>query len=280
MREDAMSTEQQVSQHYAHGALERAILDALDVSRKVSDRLDHTDLAPVDEFHIGGRQATADFTQQLKLRPDMHVLDVGSGLGGASRYVASEFGCKVSGIDLTDEYVRVADSLSRRIGLDDKVSYQQGSALSLPFPDRSFDAAYMIHVGMNIADKAGLAAEVRRVLKPGALFGIYDIMREGEGAFAYPVPWATTGETNFIEAASAYKAALEAAGFEVLKERSRREFAIEFFRQLRGRMAQAGPPALGLQIVMGATAPQKMANMIALVENGTISPTELIAKTA
>ena len=272
-----MSTEQQVSQHYTHGALEHAILEALKVAGKHSDRLSHADLAPVDEFHIGGRQATADFAQQLKPQSHMHLLDVGCGLGGASRYFASEFGCRVAGIDLTDEYVGVATSLSRRTGLDDKVSYRQGSALSLPFADGAFDGAYMFHVGMNIANKAALVREVRRVLKSGALFGIYDVMRENDGAFSYPVPWAATAETNFIEPATTYKRLLEDARFKIVQERSRREFAIEFFRQLRERMAQSASP-LGLQIVMGASAPQKVANMMELLDNGTISPTEIVAQ--
>jgi ubiquinone/menaquinone biosynthesis C-methylase UbiE len=60
----------------------------------------------------------------------------------------------------------------------------------MPFPDRSFDGAYMLHVGMNIEDKEKLASEVARVLRPGSVFGIYDVMRTGPGELAYPVPWA------------------------------------------------------------------------------------------
>jgi ubiquinone/menaquinone biosynthesis C-methylase UbiE len=273
-----MSTERDVSEHYAHGALERAIFEALRAAGKNPDRLTHADLSPVDEFHIGGRQATVDFAEQLAPRPQMYLLDIGCGLGGASRYFATEHGCRVTGIDLTDEYVRVAQALSQRVGLGGQVSYRQGSALSLPFPRRTFDGAYMLHVGMNIADKATVFAEVRRVLKPGASFGIYDVMRESDGAFSYPVPWATTAETNFIETAATYKGLLADAGFEIVKERSRRDFAVEFFRQMRARMAQSGPAPLGIQILMGATAPQKVANMTSLLDKGIISPTEIVAR--
>jgi ubiquinone/menaquinone biosynthesis C-methylase UbiE len=272
-----MSTERIVAQHYAQASLEQTIFDALRSMGKDPDRLTHADLAPADEFHIGGRQATIDFAVYFAPRAGMHLLDIGSGIGGASRYFAQEHGCRVTGIDLTDEYVRAAESLSRRVGLGDRLSYKQGSATALPFSDATFDGAYMLHVGMNIADKAKLCAEVRRVLKPGASFGIYDVMRESDGDFIYPVPWSAQPETNCIAAPADYKRALEAAGFAVAHERSRREFALCFFQEMRERMAQSGPSPLGLQIVMGPTAPQKIANMIGLLERGVIAPVELIA---
>jgi ubiquinone/menaquinone biosynthesis C-methylase UbiE len=275
-----MSTEQMVAQHYAQASLEQAIFDALRAVGKDPDRLTHADLAPADEFHIGGRQATIDFAAHFAPRAGMHLLDIGSGIGGASRYFAQEHGCRVTGVDLTEEFVRAAETLSRRVGLGDRLSYKQGSATALPFPDASFDGAYMLHVGMNIADKAKLCAEVRRVLKPGARFGIYDVMREGDGEFVYPVPWSAQPETNCIAAPADYRRALEAAGFALTHERSRREFALRFFQEMRERMAQSGPSPLGLQIVMGASAPQKIANMIGLLEHGVIAPVEIIARAA
>jgi len=174
-----MELEQSVAQHYTHGSLEGAIFGALAALGKDLDHLAPADLAPVDEFHIGGRQATTDFAAELEIEPGLHLLDIGSGLGGASRYFAHERRCRVTAIDLTEEYVRAAEALAKRVGLENQVSYQHGSALALPFAPRSFDGAYMLHVGMNIQDKARLFAEVQRVLKPGGIFGIYDVMREG-----------------------------------------------------------------------------------------------------
>ncbi len=272
-------TEQRVAQHYTHGALERSILDALAASGKDLDRLAPADLAPVDEFHIGGRQATVDLASQMEIEPGLHVLDIGCGLGGASRYFAHERGCLVTGIDLTEEYVRVAEALARRVGLEGRVSYRQGSALALPFAAGAFDRAAMLHVGMNIEDKATLFAEVRRVLKPGGVFAVYDVMRENDGALSYPVPWASSPATSFVESAAAYRRLLEAAGFDIRGERSRRAFAIEFFHQMRARVAQAGaPPPLGLHILMGAASQQKVANMIDNLERGLIAPTELVGR--
>ena len=273
-----MGTEETVAQHYTHGALERAVLDALRAAGKDPDRLEPGDLAPVDEFHIGGRQATVDLADKLGATRGMRLLDIGSGLGGASRYFAHALGCTVAGIDLTEEYVQVAQALSVRTGLAGQVSYRQGSALALPFPAGTFDGAYMLHVGMNIADKAALFAQVRRALKPRGVFGVYDVMREGEGALGYPVPWAASSETSFVESSATYARLLAAAGFEVLAQRSRREFAITFFRELRARMAQSGAPPLGLHLLMGATTPQKIANMVSALEAGLISPTEIICQ--
>jgi ubiquinone/menaquinone biosynthesis C-methylase UbiE len=270
--------EDHVAQHYAQGRLEQTITEALAASGADLARLVPADLAPVDEFHIGGRQATVDFAAQLQVSPSASLLDIGCGLGGASRYFAHERGCRVTGIDLTVEYVAVAAALAARVGLSEVVTYRQGSALALPFAVASFDGAYMLHVGMNIQDKAKLFAEVRRVLKPGAVFGIYDVMREGDGDLAFPVPWASTPETSFVAGAADYRRLLEAAGFAVHKERSRREFAMEFFRQLRARAADAdGPPPLGLHLLMGPTAPQKVANMIDNLQRGLIAPTEIVS---
>jgi ubiquinone/menaquinone biosynthesis C-methylase UbiE len=273
-----MSIEKAVTQHYGHGALERAILEGIAAAGKDPERLTAADLAPVDEFHIGGRQATADLAAQLGPLEGATLLDIGCGLGGASRYFAEAHRCRVAGIDLTAEYVAVATALARRVGLAERVEYREASALALPFPATSFDGAYMLHVGMNIADKPKLAAEARRVLRRGGFFAVYDVMREGEGTLAFPVPWATSPAASFVESVAAYRRHLEAAGFAVEATRSRRDFAIEFFHGMRARAAQGGPPPLGLHILMGATASQKVANMLAILEAGLIAPTEIVAR--
>jgi SAM-dependent methyltransferase len=275
-----MEVEKTVAEHYAHGSLEAAILEALVKTGKDPKSLAPADLAPVDEFHIGGRQATVDLAAQLPFEPGCRLLDIGSGLGGASRYFAQERGCQVTGIDLTHDYVRAAEALARRVGLDRNISYQHGSALDLPFPPGMFDGAYMLHVGMNIAAKADLFAGVRRVLKAGAVFAVYDVMRDaGAGDLKFPVPWAATADTSFVESAQTYARLLDDAGFRVVRQRNRRDVAIEFFRQMRAQFAASGgPPALGLHILMGPTAPQKTANMIENLERALIAPTEIVAQ--
>jgi len=276
-----MSLDQTITQHYTHGSLEQTILTVLKAAGKDVDHLTHADLSTVDEFHIGGRQSTMELFAQLELPPGARVLDVGSGIGGPARFGASERGWQVQGIDLTEEYVRVAESLSRRIGLADRVSFRQASAAALPFGDASFDGAYMLHVGMNIPDKKSAFAEVHRVLKPGAVFAIFDLMRETDAPFDYPVAWSSAPETNFIDFAAHYRMLLGGVGFAVEKERNRGDFAREFFRQMRERMAKAqaeGGPMPPPPVIMGPTAPQKLANMRGLVERGTIAPVEVIAR--
>jgi ubiquinone/menaquinone biosynthesis C-methylase UbiE len=279
-RSDTMEIEQAVARHYAHGSLEETILSALAAAGKDVNRLSPKDLAPVDEFHIGGRQATIAFAQQFGPQAGMRLLDIGCGLGGAARYFASEHGCQVTGIDLSAEYVSVANALALRVGLADRVSCQWGSALALPFAPGSFDGAYMFHVGMNIEDKSGLFREVRRVLTARGVFGIYDVMRLAAGDLHYPVPWTSSSEASFIADAESYRRMLVAEGFEVLNERNRRDFALDLFAQMRARGAAGAPAPLGLHIVMGANAGQKVKNMSADITTGLIAPIELICRLA
>jgi ubiquinone/menaquinone biosynthesis C-methylase UbiE len=178
-------------------------------------------LATVDEFHLGELEATQELGAQMELQPGMRVLDVRSGIGGPARYFAAEHQCKVTGIDLTEEYAQVASSLTRRTNLDHLAEFVQASALHLGFQAGTFDRAYMIHVGMNIADKAGVFREVRRVLRDGGMFAIFDILRSGDGEIAYPVPWALNAETSFVADVKSYRGALESAGFRVERERDR-----------------------------------------------------------
>ncbi|PZS16298.1 MAG: hypothetical protein DLM60_15670 [Pseudonocardiales bacterium] len=157
-------SEQAIAAHYSQGELGRKILNALTTLGADPEHLDPDQIAPLDEFHIGGRRATVELLDQLDLRPGLRVLDVGSGLGGTARYLARRHGVEVTGVDLTVEYVQVATSLTRRAGLAELVRFRQGSATTLPFPDESFDRACMLHVGMNIVDKAALFAEIPRRL--------------------------------------------------------------------------------------------------------------------
>ena len=243
-----MTTEEDVARHWSHGSLERAIHDGLIAMGRDLDNVQLEDLATVDELHMGGHDATVHLAEQMGLRPGMSLLDIGSGIGGPARFFASQYGCSAVGIDLTPEYVAVADTLTRMVGLTDHVTFRVGSATDLPFEEASFDAATLLHVGMNVPDKDGLCTEAARVLKPGGVFAVYDVMRTGEGELAFPVAWAATAAMSFLATPSGYRQALEAAGFEVMVEEDRREPALEFFRRMIARIAESGPPPLGLHI--------------------------------
>lgn len=274
-----MSTEADIEGHYTRGRLIDMITDGIAVLGKTPETVTVDDLAPVDEFHTGGRRATEDLIAQLNLTPGTHAYEIGAGLGGTARFVCGRYGCRVTGIDLTAEFVDCAKTLTGWVGMEDRLDFHAGSALETRFDDASFDAAFMLHVGMNIADKAALFAETARVLKPGAGFGVYDVMSTGAGPMTYPVPWATVAANSALAGPDDYKAALEAAGFGIVAERNRRDFALDFFSRLRARAADApAPPPLGIHIVMGADTQAKIANMIAGIEAGAIAPVEIIAE--
>ena len=120
------------------------------------DQLTVETLAPVDQLHGRGLQATIEHAGMLDFTSDMHVLDIGCGIGGAARYLASQFGCKVSGIDLIEEFVGAAKMLTERMGLDDLVTFDQGDVLELPYGDGNFDVVWCQNVTMNIEDRTGL----------------------------------------------------------------------------------------------------------------------------
>jgi SAM-dependent methyltransferase len=274
-----MTTEAAVAGHYGRGGLEESILAAVTREGKDPEKLAAGDLAAVDEFHVGGIEATQELAAHMELRKGMRLLDVGSGIGGPARYFAGEHGCKVTGIDLTEDFVRVARGLTARTKLAGLADFQQGSALEMPFEAGSFDGAYMIHVGMNVADKTGVFREVRRVLKSGALFTIFDILRVGDGAMRYPVPWALSEETSFVATAKEYREALQKVGFEIAQERGRGAFGIAFTERVMARMAQGGPPALGLHLLVGEKTPLMIKNILAMMKETVLEPVEIYART-
>jgi ubiquinone/menaquinone biosynthesis C-methylase UbiE len=242
--------EEEVARHYAGLHRVRVILEALRAAGKDPDRLTIDDLAPIDEFHIRGRQATVELGQALGLSARQHGLDVGSGVGGASRYFAHTYGVRVTGIDLTPEYCRLATRFARSTGLADRLEYRTGSALAMPFEDATFDAAYTQHAAMNIADKPALYAEIARVLKPGATFGVYDVMQGPGGEVVYPTPWANDGSTSFLGTPDTMRALLGAAGFRIESWRDTTAAGRVFFATVLGRIAESGPPPLGLHLLL------------------------------
>ncbi|WP_256751048.1 class I SAM-dependent methyltransferase [Mesorhizobium sp. Mes31] len=271
-----------IARHYDISGLEERILAALADTGVDVAHLRAGDLEAADEFHIGGVAATKELADQMDLKPAAKLLDIGSGIGGPARFVANNAGAEVTGIDLTQSYVDIATSLSKRTGMAGKTRFVQGSALDMPFANDSFDAAIILHVGMNLPDKPRLMSETARVLKPGGIFAVYDVMRLKDGALSYPLPWASDETMSFVATPDDYRAAAAAVGFSVIAERQRGGFAIEFFATMRARMAAAQaegrkpPPGVGL--VMGENARTKIANLTAALEGGILAPVELILR--
>lgn len=271
------SIENAVAQHYGRDDLLERILAGLAAMGTDVSHLGPEDLAPVDEFHLGGRNATAYALSKMPLRTDHHVLDVGCGIGGATRHIATQIGCRVTGIDLTPEYIATAKTLAEMTGQGDQVSYEVASALDMPFDDETFDAAITLHVAMNIRDRAGLYREIARVMKSGATLCIYDVMKKGDEALTFPVPWAQSPETSHLTTPEEMGVLLGDAGFTVHDVDDRTEFAREFFRQTLAAAAD-GPPPLGIHVLMGANAREKIGNTIENLGSGRIAPVQMIAR--
>jgi len=267
--------------NYSSGKLLDAIRNGIAALGKTTGTITPDDLAPVEEFHIGGRQTTTDLLDQIDLGPQDNVLDVGCGIGGTSRFIANRYGARVTGIDLTPEFVETGREINTRLGLQDRVSLRVADALETGLDDNSFDAATMLHVGMNIPDKPALFAEIFRTLRPGGRFALFDIMQMDDGPRVYPVPWAAGPDSCSIAPLSVYRGGLQAAGFEISSVRDRADIAEKFFKAMKkGMQANAGPPPIGLHLIMGAEAPVKVANMLANITEGHISPVEIIARKA
>ena len=273
-----MAQANEVAGHYTSGSLIERIEGGL-AAAGLRPPLSPDDLAPLDEFHIGGRDATVPFMAALGLAPGARALDLGCGLGGPARYAAAVHGAQVTGIDLTPEFVAAGSRLTGMTGQSDKVALVEGSILDLPLEDDSFDVAWMIHVGMNIADKAGIAREAARVLRSGGTFGLYEVMRLSDLHPDFPVPWASAPDQSALDRPDAYRDALTGAGFEIVAETDRTSFAQAFFARLAAAQAGAsGPPPLGLHLVMGDTTAVKVRHMTEAIADGRIAAIEMIAR--
>lgn len=273
--------ETSVAAHYGRGGLAEAILEGVAAAGLDPDALTIEDLAPVDEFHTAGRQATLTALAMTALEAGMHVLDAGCGIGGTARCLAVEHGCRVTGIDLTPEYVDVARMLTERLGLSERCAFEVGSATDMPYGDSSFDAAVSFHVAMNIEDRLGLYGELARVVRPGGPLCLFDVMKGPTDGMVYPVPWAETAVTSFLRSPDETGALLDAAGFVVEAVASQREMAQAFFRAVFARAAEAdGPPPLGLHLLTGPNGPEKFANYVQALDAHQIDPTIIVARRA
>ena len=262
--------EASINRQYGQPDLGAKLLTALQAAGKDIDALTPADLAPFEEIHIRGREATRELAQLSQLREGMEVLDVGSGLGGPARTLASEFGCQVTGIDLTENYCQAAEMLTARLGLDDKVTIQQGSALDMPFDDEAFDAVWMQHMAMNIADKDHLYSEVRRVLRLGGYLLLHEILAGAAAPPYFPVPWASEPSISYLVAPTELRQLLAAGGFTELNWLDDTQRCIEWYQALFATRTRGAPPRVGLDLVLGSDFPEKGRNVLRNMEDNRI----------
>ena len=267
-----------VTDHYTQQGLETAILNALAAAGKDPERLKIEDLTAIDEFHIRGRHATIGLARDLSPDRTMRVLDVGCGLGGAARHLANEFGCHVTGLDLSAEYCRVAADLTRRLGLGSLVSFQQGDAVALPFPDSSFDIIWTQHTAMNIPDKARFYREVWRVLRPKGRLALYDVLAGPGGEVHYPVPWARDPSISFLLTSPQLLETLTEIGFEILIWRDVTDTGRTWFRHMQEKIRHEGPPPFGLQLLLGPDFRLMAHNQLLNLQEGRIALIEAVVR--
>lgn len=254
---------EQVSDHYGRSRrLIDQIADSLKAAGNDPKKLCAADFEPIDEFHFRGRQATLQLINQLELASGSNVLDIGSGLGGVTRTIAEEAKANVTGIDLTQEFCDAAKTISDWVGLNEQTTFIQGDATKLPFPDSSFDGAVTVHVAMNIPDKLSVYKEVRRVLKPGARFGIYDILQGEGGDVVYPTPWAMDASISYLATPKEMVSLLQDAGFRILDEEDSTTESYEWLRARISKPKSDSAMPVTTQILFGNVASDMVQNQL------------------
>lgn len=267
-----------VAGHYAIGTIVGAIHAALAEAGLDEGALGAADLEAIDHLHGGGAATTRDLVRRLPIAAGQHVLDIGSGIGGPARLIAGEFDCRVTGIDLTEEFCSVARWLSDLTGLADRTAFEHGSATAMPFADATFDGAICQNVAMNIAGKGAFYGEVFRVLKPGAFFATTDVCLGTGGDPLYPVHWAATAETSFLVRPDDLSGLLAAAGFTDIESRDTVSQHNAFHDNARRRLREEGPPLLGPHLVFGDRMLGMGRNTARNLEEGRVVPMEIICR--
>ena len=268
-----------IASHYTSGKLQERLNAALKEDGADPDHPTIETLAPYDQFHGRGMEATEEIAGMLKVAATDHLLDVGSGIGGPGRFMAQRFGCKVTGIDLTAEFCDVARHLTRLLGMQSKVHFEQGDALAMPFADATFDGAYSMNVSMNIADKAAFYREIRRVLKPGGWLMLSELAQGPGGPLEYPTPWAATAASSFLATPEETRAGLDAAGFEVATFRNAADDMKAYAVRVRAMLDRGEKhPHRAVQLMHGDIAAVAMKNTSKGGAEGRIVPIEVLSR--
>ena len=258
-----------IQNHYLKEELYEDILNRLKEQGVDLNNVKRSDIAGVDEFHVRGAAVSKELAENLDLK-GATVLDVGCGLGGPCRMLAEEYSCQVTGLDLSNEYVRTAKELSKLVNLDNKTSFIQGDATSLPFGDNTFDVIWTQHVQMNIPNKEKFYSEISRVLKSGGHFLYYDILKKGDGEVNYPMPWASKSDISFLFKEKDMDNFL--TQFALTKEQSndQTQYGIDYLNALFAKLKEFGPPKIGLNALMGETTKPKLINLLGHLKSGEL----------
>jgi sarcosine/dimethylglycine N-methyltransferase len=267
-----MNKLQDIQRHYAPAPVWPSIASALDESGLYQRPIDPDTLAALDHFHAGGFAATVEFARWAGLKRNVCALDIGAGLGGPARFLAKHYGCDVTGIDTTVDYVEAANCLTRLCAMGDRVRILEADALHPPFPDCTFELVFMQHVAMNIEDRQGLYRQVTRLLEPGGEFLTYDIVRTSLNAsIPYPMPWADGPDSSFLCTFDQTLLMIEDSGLRIIDSRDVSKDALIWFGTPR-----VSPLNLGR--FLKPTFAKAVANLRDAIASGTISPVMVRAR--
>lgn len=270
--------ETHVRQHYHARDLIKKIDAGLTAAGKNPELLQVKDLARVDQLHTGGARATLALVEKAGISPDSHILDAGCGLGGSSRLLASTFGCRVTGIDLSTTYIDAAKTLTLRTGLSQKIKFLAGSILDLPWDGSTFDAVLCQHILMNIQDKQAAAQQFFKVLKPGGVLLLHEIVKGTHPDLALPVPWAASDTISFLESWNNLAAHFDANGFNIDEVVDTTGAGCRYWQKAREfAPKKAGTPlSLGPHLVFGKNASHFPFTMSHNFENNSIGLVEAV----
>ena len=257
-----------VEKHYHRERIFEKMMKLLREQGK--EQITREDIAAVDEFHVRGSEVSMELAAEAGFDAKIKVLDVGSGIGGPARMIASTYGCEVTGIDLTGEFTRTATLLSKETGLQNLTNFVQGDALNMPFENEHFDVVWTQHVQMNIQNKAGFYSEIQRVLKKGGRFIYYDIFSKDQSDIYFPVPWTSNPSLSFLMTISELDSILTSEGLRRVRTKDQTVKAIDFFTKLVENKPGESTPDIGMFLLMGHDTKEKLSSLLRNIQEGKL----------
>ena len=266
-----------IHSYYSPNGLYDKIIEGLEKLGKDLSKVTLDDLQPVDEFHIRGDTATKELIELSGFTPDMHVLDVGCGIGGSTRRLSHEAGCCVTGIDLSDEYIETAQGLTQLLNMQDRVKFRAASALRLPFADDLFDGVWSLQMNMNVEDKLAWLEETCRVLKPGGRAVLYEVCGNKNSPLHFPVPWAQDGSMSFLVTPEAFRDVITSAGFGIAVWSDKTALAQQAFANAKEPVGEPNLPVLGVYLLVGNDIQTKAYNLHRNLDEERVSLIQAVA---
>jgi len=241
-----------LTSHYADKHLAGRLREALIAEGLDPEQLTLDDIAAIDQLHVGGRRSSRQLAEEAGFLPGQKVLDLGCGTGGSSRLLVDEYGVQVTGVDITQPFVDVAQWLTKATGLTGRTQFVCADAQKLPLEKGSFDAVWSQHTLMNLPDLAKGLAEVHRVLKPGGSLLLHEVLQgKNPEPLCFPVPWADTANTSHLQKLDELEKQLTFAGFIKVKQQEVTEQALNWRKKHTDKEARGQTGILTPQLIFG-----------------------------